>query len=286
MKRNATHPQIPTQTSTLRIGFSAWDIVKMLSAAILCGLAVSVAAAGMALLLSSNADALEATTKRATGSTAAPGTLMIGAGCDGALLEALERDWVVSVQESEIVVRVMQTWLMPKDFDGAAVFQMRLPAGAKLNTLSASTSAHDWEARQITAIAAAKLSPSAYLKLTREHLLVSTTPDGNVNTSPIMDLRGEDALVVQYSYRITSPMNDAAGAIQLLLQPTQSEPSDRAPEPARASVWVDFGQRKPKQLITAPQDANIEREQSLIAGLSWSSPGIAAGEKFQLAWRM
>jgi hypothetical protein len=101
-----------------------------------------------------------------------------------------------------------------------------------------------------------------------------------------MDLRGEDALVVQYSYRVTPPMNDATGAIQLLLQPTQSEPSDRAPEPSRASVWVEFGQRKPKQIITAPQDASIEREQNLIAGLSWSSLAIAAGENFQLAWRM
>ena len=285
MKRTAIHPQISSQPATTRIGFDAWDIVKMFIAAIFCGLAVSIAAAGLALLLSSNADAHEATTNNATKGAAAPGALMIGTGCDGVLLEALERDWVVSVQDNEIVVRVMQTWLMPKDFEGAAVFQMRIPAGAKLITLSASTRAGDLDGRQISAIAAAKLSPSAYLKLTREHLLVTTSPDGGVNTSPIMDLRGEDALVVQYAYRVTPPINDAAGAVQLLLQPPRRESSDRAPEPGRASVWVDFGQRKPKQLITAPQDASIEREQNPIAGLSWNSPAVAAGEKFQLAWR-
>ncbi len=163
---------------------------------------------------------------------------------------------------------------------------MRLPAAAKLNTLSASTRGRDWEARQIPAIAAAKLSPAAYLKLTREHLLVTTTPDGSINTSPIMDLRGEDLLVLQYAYRVAPPINDAAGAIQLLLQPPRSESSDRVPEASRASVWVDFGQRKPKQLIAAPQDVNIEREHELIAGISWSSPAVASGEKFQLAWRM
>jgi hypothetical protein len=286
MKHNVTHLQIPTQLSTIRIGFTAWDIVKMLTAAIFCGLAASIAAAGLVLLLSSNAEAREPSTVDAAEAAAAPGTLVIGPGCDGASLDALERDWVISVQENEIIVRVMQTWLMPKDFDGAAVFRMRLPADAKLNTLSASTPTRDWEARQIPAIAAAKLSPSAYLKLTREHLLVTAAPDGSVNTSPIMDLRGEEALVVHYAYRVSRPMNDAAGAIQLLLQPPQSESSDRVPEPGRASVWVDFGQRKPKQLITAPQDANIEREQNLIAGLSWSSPALSTGEKFQLAWRM
>ncbi len=109
MKHNATNLQIPTQPSTIRIGFMAWDIVKMLTAAIFCGLAFSIAAAGLTLMLSSNAEAREAATYAATESLAAPGTLIIGAGCNGVLLEALERDWVVSVQENEIVVRVMQT---------------------------------------------------------------------------------------------------------------------------------------------------------------------------------
>ena len=286
MKTTARPNEFDHSPAPTRIGFAIWDILKMLTAAILCGLAVSVAAAGLTLVLSSNADAREVETRHAGEISGTPGTLIIGDGCEGVRLEALERDWVVSVEENAIVVRVMQTWLMPEDFDGAAVFQVRLPAGAKLNTLSASTRDRDWEGRQISAIAAARLTPSAYLKLTREHLLVTTSPDGGVGTSPIMDLRGEDALVLQYTYRVTPANDDAAGAIQLLLQRVPRESADHLPEPSRATVWVDFGQRKPKQLITAPHDATVEREQNLIAGLSWSSSAVSVGEKFQLAWRM
>ena len=45
------------QAATRRMDIVAWDFLKMLGAAILCGLAVSIAVAGIALLLTSSAEA-------------------------------------------------------------------------------------------------------------------------------------------------------------------------------------------------------------------------------------
>ena len=129
-----------------RMHFVMWDFLKMFLAAILCGVAVSIAAAGIALVLSNdayaaapfndpeNADARqkEQAPKSDAESQAFPGVLLIGSGCDADPLDAVERDWKVTINGKRIDVRVMQTFIMPAGDAMAATFNASLPAGARL----------------------------------------------------------------------------------------------------------------------------------------------------------
>ena len=288
MKIIETPENISHQPPVARIRFAFWDVVKMLGAAALCGLAVSIAAAGLTLLLSGNADAAEVNRNDGDNAQGAPGTLLISAGCDGMPLDALERDWVVRIDGGSVKVRVMQTWLMPNEFEGAAIFQARLPQGARLKTLSAGTSNREWQGRKITAAAFAKLSPSAYLDQTRNHLLVTTEADGNVSTSPIMDLQSGETLFVQYTYLMKLDADRNNDALQLALHPAENSTSNRrdAPEHSRGSVWVKWGGRRPARMTEFPREAALEHDNNVIAGLSWTTPAIQPGEKFRLAWAM
>ena len=282
---------ISHQSPVARIRFAFWDVAKMLGTAVLCGLAFSIAAAGLTLLLSANADAGEMRGADGDRAQGAPGTLLIGAGCDGTPLDALERDWVVRNDSGSVEVHVMQTWLLPIEFEGAAVFQVRLPQGARLKTLSAGTANRDWQGRNITAAAFAKLPPSAYLELNRNQLLVTTAVDGSVSTSPIMDLQADESLVVQYTYLMklaTDKTNGQLRSTTLALHPLDNSTAGRrnAPEHSRGSVWVEWGNRKPSYIIESPHDAALERVNNMISGLSWDSPALQPGEKFRLAWTM
>ena len=276
------------QSPVARIHFAFWDVVKMLGTAMLCGLAFSIAAAGLTLLLSGNADAGEMRVADSDSTKGAPGTLLIGAGCDGAPLDALERDWVVRIDGGSVEVRVMQTWLMPVEFEGAAVFQVHLPQGAHLKTLAAGTQNREWQGRKITAAAFAKLSPSAYLDLTRNQILATTAVDGSVSTSPIMDLQADETLVVQYTYLMKLETDKTNSTLQLALHPLDNRTADRrnAPELWRGSVWVEWDNRKPARMIEFPHDAALERVNDVIAGLSWDSSALQPGEIFRLAWSM
>ena len=288
MKFIETPENITLRAPVAQIRFAFWDVVKMLGTAVLCGLAFSIAAAGLTLLLSANADAGEMRGADGDNTHGAPGTLQIGAGCDGTLRDALERDWVVRIDSGSVEVRVMQTWLMPSEFAGAAVFQVRLPQGAHLKTLAAETQNREWQGRKITAAAFAKLSPSAYLDWTRNQLLVTTSADGSVSTSPIINLQPDETLVVQYTYLMKLDADKTNGRLQLALHPLDNSTADRrtAPEHSRGSVWVEWGRQKPAHMIEFPHDAALERENNVIAGLSWASPALQPGEKFRLAWSM
>ena len=67
---------ISHQSPVARIRFAFWDVAKMLGTAVLCGLAFSIAAAGLTLLLSANADAGEMRGADGDRAQGAPGTLL------------------------------------------------------------------------------------------------------------------------------------------------------------------------------------------------------------------
>ena len=110
-----------------RMHFVMWDFMKMLLATVICGIAVSLAAAAITLVLSNAAYAAAPINDLNVSSTrhnappapsifetrAFPGVLMSGNGCDADLLDVTDRDWKVTINGKYIDVRVMQTFVMP-----------------------------------------------------------------------------------------------------------------------------------------------------------------------------
>ena len=110
-----------------RMHFVMWDFLKMLLATVICGIAVSLAAAAITLVLSNAAYAAAPINDLNVSSTrhhappapsviethAFPGVSMIGNGCDAGLLDGTDRDWKVTNNGNYIDVRVMQTFVMP-----------------------------------------------------------------------------------------------------------------------------------------------------------------------------
>ncbi len=291
------------QAAVDRMHFVVWDFLKMFTAAVLCGLAVSIAAAGLTLLLTPAAEAatidVKSTDDDANKPDAAPGMLILGDGCDGITLEAMERDWYVRIDGKTIEVRVMQTWLLPEEVDGAAVFQVLLPRNAALKKLSAQTAGREWAGRMISQPAYEKLSATEYRRLTRNQLLVVQSPEAEITSSPIIGLQAGDAVIVQYTYVINSRTSTGIDSLELPLQsPDTGSALDNSPTdgihtiaPTRrpatpGSVWVEWAGQKPARLLSAPGESDIERIAGKIAGLSWASPALQPGERLRLSWLM
>ena len=107
--------------------FVMWDFLKMLFATVICGIAVSLAAAAITLVLSNAAYAAAPINNMNVSSTrhnappapsiietrAFPGVLMSGNGCDADLLDVTDQDWNITINGKYIDVRVMQTFVMP-----------------------------------------------------------------------------------------------------------------------------------------------------------------------------
>jgi len=117
------------QLGTLSTQAALWNSLKMLGAAMLCGLAVSIAAAGVAIILSNDAEArlvqkessafspkhTEYVEEQASEPSPGPGVLLTGDGCEGMPVQALERDWQVRIDGRRVEVRVMQAFQIPAE---------------------------------------------------------------------------------------------------------------------------------------------------------------------------
>ena len=94
---NRESRQDSQQAGAARMYLVIWDFLKMLAAAVLCGLAVSIAAAGITLLLTGSAEARRFQKEPAQAATAraveaegteidelspTPGSMLIGEGCE------------------------------------------------------------------------------------------------------------------------------------------------------------------------------------------------------------
>ncbi|MEP7154547.1 MAG: hypothetical protein ABI905_02150 [Betaproteobacteria bacterium] len=311
----STNETLSQRASTISVQTALLSSLKMLAAAVVCGLAVSFAAAGIAIALSGEAEArlvqkqgptaqaiadeIEATTDDLP---AGPGTLLTGDGCDGVAIQALERDWQVRIDGNRIDVRVMQSFQVPADSAGAAIFHVQLPAGARLRTLGALTAGKDWPAQIITSEKYEQLPTATYLKLTRNALLVSTAARGTVMTSPIMNLQPEEIVTVQYTYELTMDADmrgNGQQAFTLPLDATEMQPATpgraqvraqvRAQgrdiaAPTKAALWVEWVGKNPSQVWGLPADASLELTKTRIDGFSWAANMIEPGAFLQLSW--
>ena len=110
-----------------RMHFVMWDFLKMFLVTVICGIAVSLAAAAITLVLSNPAYAaplVNDSNVSGTRHSAPPapsiietqafrGVLMIGNGCDADFLDVTGREWKVTNNGNYIDVRVMRTFVMP-----------------------------------------------------------------------------------------------------------------------------------------------------------------------------
>lgn len=287
------------QAAVDRMHFVVWDFLKMFTAAVLCGLAVSVAAASVTLLLTRSAEAATLNGTHENDQPPTPGALIVGSGCDGMPIEAVERDWHVRVDGLTIEVRVMQTWVLPEGIEGPAVFQVRLPREARFKSLSAMTQDREWGGRAISLADYEKLSYGEYRKLTRNQLLVVQSPEADITSSPIMGLTPGETVLVQYSYVIHAQSIKGIQGFELPLRE-----SDRATDmdkdivndgtaiaptrrPATAgSVWVEWISRKPARLVDTPRNASLDKTANRIEGFSWDSPALQPGEQLRVSWAL
>jgi len=301
---------------TRRMDILAWDFLKMLGAAILCGLAVSIAVAGIALLLTSSAEARPL--QKATGAemnadakaadfdepdlddpSPTPGAILLGDGCGRTVLKAIERDWQVRIDGRQVEVRVMQTFQMPAESAEVATFFVQLMSGARMKSLSVQSSAGDWNGHMMGADEYDRLMPAAYLSLSRSQVLVSHSPRGAVMTGPFPALKPAELITIEYTYLIQVDAAGAGSTLTLPLdaadeyamrRPSLDEPDAPLPSSSRSNtrgaVWVEWIGRKPARVTGLPVDADLELSGTQVAGFSWATRAIQSGARFQLAWAL
>ena len=312
MKTNWQGGHLSSSTDIARVQLMIWDLLKMLVTAVLCGLAVSIAAAGLTLLLSGNAEARLFQKESATSAlttaaekvemqsgdpSPAPGVLLLGEGCESITLNAIERDWQVRIDDKQINVRVMQAFRLPAEAVEVATFRVQLIRGARMVRLAAQSPTKDWAARVISADQYDRLTPTEYLKLSRDQILASASPRGTVVTSPFIGLKADDLITIEYSYVMDA--QSVAGFLSLVL-PLEAEcengvdgspaagtdglPALPAKPATRGAVWVEWIGNQPTRVLGLPIEADVELSQTRIQGFSWATDEIEPGARFHLAW--
>lgn len=321
MKMILESSQTSQQTRPVRVQLVAWDLFKMLVTAILCGLAVSIAAAGVALMLAGNAEARvlrkEPVKDVATQPIAqsidlaetddndllpTPGALLLSDGCERVSLVAIERDWNVRIDGKRVKVRVMQTFQLPAEAVEMATFHVQLVKGARMQSLDAQSSTRDWSGYLLSAEEYERLTPAQYLHFSRTKMLTSHSVRGTVMTSPFLGLRSEDLFTIAYSYEM---ILDSAGGMSAFVLPleTAEEYNDHglaAPAkgegtflakkgnayPTRGAVWVNWISHRPSRVFGLPVEVDLEMSNSRIEGFSWATREIHPGARFQIAWAL
>ena len=284
-----------------RMQFVMLDFLRMFLAAVLCGIAVSVIAAGLALVLAH--DAYAATSNEASPSLAVsnidvneesaiamqpyPGGLLITSGCDGEIVDAIERDWKVSINGKHIDVRVMQTFVMPAGDASAATFNALLPAGAKLLRLTAHTAGGIWQGKIFDSKAYVDLTTLDFRKLARQGILIVQTEDGAIATDAIVNLAEAESVDIEYTYRLDAEESGTSYDLTVTLTNDDLLSGQRSSNGAmNDSVWVEWQGRKPARLTKLPAGASLEMQGSRISGLSWASHQRIGARQFHLAWSM
>jgi hypothetical protein len=296
-------------SNTVRPNFAPMDFFKLFAGAVASGLAVSLIAAGIALALSSSADASPAAkpavvtsvpqlTSSKTGSgefeqdaDTAPGSLKIGGGCDSEPVDAIEREWMVSIDGATAKVRVMQSFVMPKDAGTAAFFDAVLPDKAKLVELKIYGGERTWEGRGMAAEAMAKLDREGFRKLDEKGVVLMWVDSRYVSTDQLVNLVPGETVTVDYTYAIAVDGKDGTGALALHLAPRNAQNTRTAepalhdkPAPVSGTVWVDFVGTLPKKIKRADSALVLDESAAGIRGASWFSPALDKAETFSIAW--
>ena len=284
-----------------RMQFVMLDFLRMFLAAVLCGIAVSVIAAGLALVLAHDAYAAtsnEASTSLAVSNTDVneesaiamrpyPGGLLISSGCDGEIVDAIERDWKVSINGKHIDVRVMQTFVVPAGDASAATFNALLPAGAKLLRLTAHTVGGVWQGKIFDSNAYFELTAMDFRKLARQGMLIVQNDDGAISTDAIINLAAAESVDIEYTYRLIAEESGPSHGLTVTLANDNLLSGQSSSSRAMSgSVWVEWQGRKPARLTNMPGGASLEMQGSRISGLSWTSRQLSSGKPFHLGWSM
>ncbi len=288
--RRASYAKFSPHPAQLKFPGMAQDFLRMIAAAVLAGLVISIVAASLAMLLARTAEAAPAAP--ASMNAAGPGMLAAGMDCDSVPIEALERDWWVRIEGRRAVVRVMQSFLLPEDSEGSAVFTANLPPKARLQSLALQTTQAEYTARLLTTAQADALEAEAYQALTRHTLIVTADANGEIVTSLLPGLEASRVITITYAYAV--PIDFAAGRAFLnlpltdprfnALRDTMEPVTQSSPDSARGAVWVEWSGALPRRVDGVPAGTHIEREAGRIEALSWESQRLAPGARFQLAW--
>ena len=283
--------------------FALWDFLKMFFAAVICGVVVSIIGAGLAVVLAQGAYAITfppvsgaANTNEAkvdadssTAMQPSPGMLFIGDGCgsEADIVEAVERDWKVTINGKNIDVRVMQTFIMPNGEAAAATFGALLPTGARLLRLTAHTTATIWQSKVFDANSYAQLNIADFRKFSRKGLLIVQDDDGAISTDAIINFSATDAITIEYTYRITADETPDTQLLNVSLANYNSAENQNANQnSARGTVWVEWLGKTPSKIVNVPRGAALEATGTRITGLSWSTDQLDSARRFQLAWSM
>ena len=281
--------------------FVMWDFLKMFLATVICGITVSLAAAAITLVLSGAAYAtvpLYDTNVSGTHHNAPPdqssmethafpGVLMIGNGCDADLLDAIDRDWKVTINGKYIDVRVMQTFIMPSGDATAATFNASLPAGARLLRLNVHTSGGFWQGKVVDSEKYHQLTAVDLRQLSRRGILIVQNDEGVISTDAIINVAATEVVTIEYTYRTTTEDLKASQDLFVVLANENIETIQMAGSRAPgATVWVEWVGNNPSHLTHVPGGAFLETVDSKITGLSWTASQPGANTRFHLAWSM
>jgi hypothetical protein len=284
-----------------RLHFVMWDFLKMFLAAVVCGVAVSLIAAGVTLLLARDVQAATPRAVPGAGKTTLagpgtnvnvlkrsyPGVLLLSAGCDGEALDAMERDWSVTIHNNSIDVRVMQTFVVPVGESSAATFDAMLPARAQLLRLAVHTSGSTLSGRVFDKNAFEQLTGDDFRKFSRRKMLIVQIDDGAISTDAINNLVASEAVTIEYTYRLT--IDSVPGPHNLLVTLANDNNPVEPPvdnHPVSGAVWVQWQGTLPSRLLKSPSGAFLETSGSRITALSWATQRLNADSRFQLAWSM
>lgn len=280
--------------------FAMWDFLKMFLAAITCGVAVSLIAAAIALVLAGNASAAQRSPTVVVENSSEdtpdigddllqpyPGALFIGNDCAADVVEATERDWNVTINGKNIDVRVMQTFIVPDTEAIGATFGALLPPGARMLRLTAHTSGNLWQGKIFDADSYGKLTTADFRNHSRNGHLIVQNDDGAISTDAIINIAPNEAVTIEYTYRVN--LDETEPSQNLLLTLTNGNTSiDNTAEKSSTSgtVWVEWKGRNPAQLFNVSSGASLETSGSKITGLSWQASQLDRNTRFQLAWSM
>ena len=284
-----------------RMHFVMWDFLRMFLASVICGLAVSLVAAGIALVLAHDAFASEtlkhvnsagsASERRATDTGTEtrpyPGVLMISSGCDADAVDAVERDWKVTVKGKQIDVRVMQTFVVPAGDATAGTFNASLPGGARLLRLHVHTTGNVLIGKIFDAKSYDQLTAADFRDHSRNGMLTVQNDDGAISTDAIVNIAATEAVTIEYTYRMATDDSQVPQYLFLTLA-NDNTPFDHAAgnPPTSGTVWVEWVGRHPRRMTQVPNGAFLETVGTKITGLSWIIRPSNFGAPFQLAWSM
>lgn len=281
--------------------FVMWDFLKMFVASVGCGVAVSLAAAAIALVLANDAYAAPLSNGTAAADSAPdaptvdsttepqsyPGVLMIGSGCDADAVDATERDWKVTISSNYTDVRVMQTFIVPTGDSTMATFSALLPTGARLLRLNAHTAGSLWQGKVFDAKLHGQLTAIDFRNLSRGGMLIVQDDHGAILTDTIINIAGAEAVTVEYTYRLMTEDAQVRDSLFLTLTNDNRLLGQEGRNPVTSGdVWVEWVGKNPRRLSRVPSGAFLETAGTKITGLSWRTDQLTADTRFHLAWSM